>query len=156
MRKVLVMVAASFLPLSAFALSNISPNGGTDSCGLGWQVTQKKSFIATTTRGTTNAVVPPTFGMTTGTIGCEQHTFAKADTKAVEFVAQNYDTLRLEMAAGEGENLAALARTMGCADSSVSTFGRAVQGQYETVVGHGSRIELFQNAKAVAVSACAI
>ncbi|MFM8315218.1 MAG: DUF3015 family protein [Deltaproteobacteria bacterium] len=52
-------------------------DAGTDSCGLGWQVTQKKSFLATTTRGTTNAFVPPTFGMTFGTIGCDKHSFAK-------------------------------------------------------------------------------
>lgn len=156
MRKVLVVVMASFLPLAAFAAGDISPNGGTDSCGLGWQVTQKKSLMATCTRGTTNGVVPPTFGMSTGTIGCESHPISKNDTKAVEFVATNYDSLRLEMAAGQGENLAALARTMGCADASVDSFGRAVQGQYETVVGNGSRIEMFQNAKNVASAACAI
>lgn len=156
MRKVLVMIVTGFLPLAALAAGDISPNGGTDSCGLGWKVTDKKSLMATCTRGTTNGVVPPTSGMTTGTIGCEKHTIAKADAKGVEFVTANYDSLRLEMAAGQGENLAALARTMGCADANVDAFGRAVQGNYETVVGNGSRIELFQNAKNVAVSACAI
>ena len=156
MRNVLVLVVASFLPLAALAAGEISPNAGTDSCGLGWKVTDKKSLMGTCTRGTTNSFVPPTFGMSTGTLGCDKHSFAQADTKAVEFVAQNYDTLRLEMAAGEGENLAALARTMGCSDANVDAFGRAVQGSYETVVGNGSRIELFQNAKQVATSACAI
>ena len=155
MRSVLVMVIASLLPLGALAAGQISPNGGSDMCGWGWQVTDKKSLFATSTRGTTNSYTTP-FAMTTGTAGCEKHTIAKNDAKGVEFVNNNYDTLRLEMAAGEGENLAALARTMGCSDASVGTFGRAVQGQYEAVVGNGSHIEMFRNVKNVAVSACAI
>jgi len=106
MRTLFVMVVASCLPLAALAAGGgISPNSGTDSCGLGWQVTEKKSLLGTFTRGTTNAFVPPSFGMSTGTIGCESHPVSKADGKGVEFVAQNYDTLRLEMAAGQGENL---------------------------------------------------
>ena len=46
--------------------------GGSDGCGLGSEVTQKKSLLATTTRGTTNGTIPPAFGMTSGTIGCDQ------------------------------------------------------------------------------------
>ena len=155
MRSVLVMVIASLLPLSALAAGQISPNGGSDSCGWGWQVTDKKSLFATSTRGTTNSYTTP-FAMTTGTAGCEKHTIAKNDAKGVEFVNNNYDALRLEMAAGAGENLAALARTMGCPDAAVGTFGAAVQGQYEAVVGNGSHIEMFRNVKNVAASACAI
>ncbi len=155
MRSLFIMVVASFLPLAAFAAGEISPNGGSDSCGLGWQVTEKKSLFGTSTRGTTNSYTTP-FALTTGTLGCEKHTIAKADAQGVEFVSHNYDTLRIEMAAGQGENLAALARTMGCSDAAVNSFGSAVQGNYETVVGNGSRIEMFQNVKNVAASACAI
>ncbi len=156
MRSLLVLVVASLLPLAALAAGEISPNGGTDSCGLGWKVTDKKSLMATCTRGTTNGVVPPTSGMSTGTLGCEKHSIAKADAKGVEFVTQNYDSLRLEMAAGQGENLAALARTMGCSDAAVANFGSEVQGSYEAVVGNGTRIEMFNNVKNVAARACSI
>lgn len=155
MRTLLVLVVASFLPLAALAAGDISPNAGSDNCGWGWKVTDKKSLFGTSTRGTTNSYTTP-FALTTGTAGCEKHTIAKADAKGVDFVVQNYDSLRLEMAAGQGENLAALARTMGCSDSAVASFGSAVQGSYETVVGNGSRIEMFNNVKNVAARACSI
>src|SRR3954471_20570420 len=99
MKTLLVAIALALVSSAAFA----SDGGGSDGCGLGWQVTQKKSFLGTTTRGTTNAVVPPTFGMTSGTIGCDQHGFAKNDQKAIEFVAANYEPLMVEMAQGNGE-----------------------------------------------------
>src|SRR4051812_42927982 len=77
----------------------------TDSCGLGWQVTQKKTLSAKTTRGTTNAFVPPTFGMTTGTIGCAQHPLSKRDVEGALYATTNFDELSVEMAEGQGEFL---------------------------------------------------
>ncbi|MGZ3705003.1 MAG: DUF3015 family protein, partial [Bdellovibrionota bacterium] len=107
MKLVMMFVALFAMVGPAFA----SDGGGSDGCGLGWQVTQKKSFLATTTRGTTNGVVPPTFGMTSGTIGCDQHSFAKNELPALNMVATNQDALMIDIAAGGGENLAALAQT---------------------------------------------
>lgn len=120
---------------------------GSDSCGLGWQVTRKKSFIATTTRGTTNYVVPYTFGMTTGTMGCDQHSFAKKDRQAIEYVASNYEPLTIEMAAGRGEYLQAFAQVMGCG-SSTGQFGTVMQKNYGDIVGKSKNaIDFFQNVK---------
>jgi hypothetical protein len=121
--------------------------GGSDYCGLGWQVTDKKSFLGTTTRGTTNSVVPPTFGMTSGTIGCDQHSFAKADENAVIFVATNSEQLSVEMAQGKGEFLEAFARTLGCDDSAMSSFGRMTQKNYQTIMSGRNGIEIFKNVK---------
>ena len=115
---------------SAKAANATSPNGGSDTCGLGWQVTDKKTFIATTTRATTNFVVPPTFGMTTGTIGCDQHGFAKRDIPAVQYVATHYDSVLLDMARGNGESLQALAKIMGCSDAEMDAFGEVVRSKF--------------------------
>lgn len=109
-----------------------------DGCGLGWQVTQKRTMIATTTRQTTNAFVPPTFGMTSGTIGCEQHQFAKNNVEATTYVVKNFENLRIEMAEGRGETLAALARTMGCNDSAVANFGEMTRAKYEVIFNSAS------------------
>ena len=65
MKKVSLAILSVGLVLSSASVFAASP-GGTDSCGLGWHVTQDKSLLATVTRSTTNAVVPPTFGMTSG------------------------------------------------------------------------------------------
>lgn len=108
--------------------------GGSDGCGLGWQVTDKRTMIGTTTRGTTNAVIPPTFGMTSGTIGCEQHQFAKNEMNAVNYVASNTEALSVEMAQGSGEYVTGLALEMGCSATQIPAFGQALQNNFEAIV----------------------
>ena len=138
--------AASKKQAAAEEGQGLSP-GGTDSCGLGWQVTDKKSFLATTTRGTTNGFIPPTFGMTSGTIGCEQHTFAKNDMNAVVYAATNIEPLSVEMAEGRGEFLQAFARTLGCDDSVMASFGQMTQQNYGTIMSGQNGVEVFKNVK---------
>lgn len=119
---------------------------GSDSCGLGWQVTRSKTFLATTTRGTTNSFVPPTFGMTSGTIGCSQHDFAKNEENAARYAVNNSEALSIEMAQGQGEILAGFARTMGCSDAVIPAFGQTMQENYGAVAGQQG-IELFKSVK---------
>jgi len=131
----------------AAASSNpVSPNEGSDSCGIGWQVTNKKTFLGTTTRGTTNSFVPPTFGMTSGTIGCQSHTFAKNEESAVKYAATNFDELKIEMAEGQGEYLTAFARTMGCNAAAASEFSHMTQVKYEAITTGGS-LDFYENVK---------
>lgn len=139
MKKVLALVLCAF-SFSLFA------DPDTDSCGLGWQVTKKKSFLATTTRGTTNSFVPPTFGMTTGTIGCAQHTFAKKEAPAVNYAVANADALTVEMAQGQGEFVAGLAEVMGC--DNAAAFGQMTQSNYSSIVSEGvSPLQMYENVK---------
>ncbi len=146
---------ALFLLLVTFtAPAFAGSGGGSDSCGLGWAVTQKKSFLGTSTRGTTNGVVPPTFGMTSGTIGCDQHTFAKNELPAVNFVATNHDAIMIDIAAGRGENIAALAQAMGCSNSA--GFAQLAQANYGSLVNVSSN-QFYSNVKSIAVAnGCAI
>lgn len=163
-----VLLAAAILPCSVFADQATTrkppqrrqqqqqpqsnepndqiPDG--DSCGLGWQVTQKKTLSATTTRGTTNAFVPPTFGMTTGTIGCAQHPLSKRDEDGAKYAYNNFDALSVEMAEGQGEFLKGFAQTMGCAD--VDSFSHMTQSHYRSIMNNGnaSSLEMFDNVKA--------
>jgi hypothetical protein len=121
----------------------------TDSCGLGWQVTQKKTLSATTTRGTTNAFVPPTFGMTTGTLGCAQHPLSKRDVDGARYAYNNFDVLSIEMAEGQGEFLTSFARTLGCDDASLEAFSHMTQSHYRSIMNEGkaTRVEMFDNIK---------
>ncbi len=137
-----VLVAS--LVLGSFAASAASDS---DSCGLGWQVTSKKTFSATTTRGTTNAVVPPTFGMTSGTIGCAQHGLVKADKKAIHFADANYENLMTEIAQGQGEYLTGFAATMGC---SSSEFSSALQSNFSEIVEGKTPADLVKKAQSIA------
>lgn len=136
------------------ASAQASSGGGSDGCGLGWQITSKKTMVATTTRATTNAVVPPTFGMTTGTIGCDQHPIAMRDVPAVQFVATNYDALLLDMAQGEGEMLSAFARTLGCRNPAV--FGEMTRKEFSSLTEGADSLELVRRVqgKAKALDGC--
>ncbi|MNJ98462.1 hypothetical protein D3C87_162280 [compost metagenome] len=116
-----------------------------DGCGLGWQVTDKKTYTATLTRGTTNVFVPPTFGMTTGTIGCDKLTVGKNQVEAKDYVATNFEPLKSELAAGRGEYVTALASAMGC-KSSADVIGTRLQKNYNTVVAPATTAtELYNN-----------
>jgi hypothetical protein len=136
MKKLMLVFSGLMLAVSAQA----STGGGSDGCGLGWQVTAKKSLVATLTRATTNAVVPPTFGMTTGTIGCDQHSIAMRDVPAAQFVASHYDALMMDMAQGEGEALTALSTSLGC--SNAAAFGTMTQREFSSLTEGADSLEL--------------
>ncbi len=132
---------------SAFALSDAaSPNGGSDSCGLGWQVMQGKTLVGTLVRGTTGSVASPTFSMTSGTSGCDKHTIAKNDQEAVKFASVNFHMLRADMAQGQGEYVDGLARVMGCDDQAVQSFGSAAQKNFKNI-SNGDAYEMIQNVR---------
>jgi hypothetical protein len=150
--KTLIGLVVLFLALAPLAHAN---GGGSDGCGLGWEITQKKSFLATSTRATTNAFIPPTFGMTTGTLGCDKHSIAKRDEAGVNFVASNQDNLLMEISMGQGEHLDALARELGCGNSS--SFGPAMQKSLPVLINTRTSVELYkgirQEARALGCSA---
>lgn len=152
MRKLMAtMIATMIGTMSAgiFVSMDARAEDKSDGCGLGWQITKKTSFLATTTRTTTNAFVPPTFGMTSGTIGCSPHSFAKKDQSGVTYAMTNFDPLTLEMAQGGGEFLDGFARSMGCGDAVTGAFGRMTQQKYRAIVRDGkvTPVEMFQNVK---------
>ena len=103
----------------------------SDGCGLGWQVTKKMSMVATTTRSTTNSIIPNTFGMTSGTLGCARHSVVLKDKAPQHFVEANYETLLVEMSMGQGEALQAFSQVLGC-DSKA--LGQMVQENYSAIV----------------------
>ncbi len=131
--------------LLVLALPMISHARDTmDGCGLGWEVTSDETMIATTTRGTTNVFVPPAFGMTTGTLGCKQLSFASNEKEAVNYVVNNYSNLKQQLAVGQGEYVDGLIEVMNCGSAD------KIQSQYDTVVAPAKDgVELYQNLKNV-------
>ena len=123
--------------------------GGSDMCGLGWMVVQRKSLASTAIRSTTNVFAPPTFSMTFGTSGCDPHSIVRSDEPRLMFVATNLEMLRSEMASGKGENLVALSRLMGCNDGAEARFADTVQRAYPLIcTGQETSIEFYLNLKA--------
>lgn len=131
-RALSVIVFASLAAMPAFAEDK------SDGCGVGWNVTKKHSLSATTTRGTTNSILPPTFSMTSGTSGCDKHSFVQRRSAAAVYAMTNHEALRLEMASGGGEYLEGFARTFGCTDGSAPRFASAMQKNYQRIYDSGS------------------
>lgn len=82
-------------------------------CGLGTTIFKGQSgvvpqVLAVTTNGTSGN---QTFGITTGTLGCESNdTVASAEVR--QFAAANIDHLARDVARGEGETLVSFATAM--------------------------------------------
>jgi len=119
-----------------------------DGCGLGWQFNDSRTMMGTTTRGTTNMTVPATFGMTSGTLGCEKIQFAKNDEKAATFVTSNFQTLKSELAEGQGEYVTGMVQSFGCSAEQVQAISSKIQNNYKAVVGSAQNAQqLFLNLK---------
>lgn len=145
---VLALVPTFAVAAAGSASNPVNPSG-TDGCGLGWQVTQKKTMLGTTVRATTNAVVPPTFGMTSGTMGCDKHEIAKNDMDAAKFAFNNQESLSIEMAQGQGEYLTGFAKTLGCKDAVQGEFAKMTQENFESIIAEDqSALGLLKNVKA--------
>lgn len=132
-----------------FIASYAQARDSSDGCGLGWEVTSRTSFSATSTRTTTNAFVPPTFGMTSGTLGCAKHDLVKKkDEQAAFYAVENYDSLRQEMAEGTGENLKAFASLMGCEQDAYAGFAQMVKTHFPSIAADSNtRLDLVVNVR---------
>lgn len=104
-----IAVAAAFAGAVAFGSGVQADSTG---CGLGTMVFEGQSgigpqILAVTTNGTFGN---QTFGISTGTLGCEQDGTVSAPVE--HFMSQNLDAVARDMARGEGEALETLAALM--------------------------------------------
>ncbi len=136
--KLIIVLVASLIAFGAQA------DDQSTGCGLGWKVTSKYTWIATTTRGTTNSFTTP-YGITTGTSGCAKHTIVKNEQTIRSFVNASYDSLSLDIATGGGENLTALTHLLGCSSSSSGQIGMRMQGSYQTLFPTNGTSDQFVN-----------
>jgi hypothetical protein len=102
---------------------------GTAGCGLGSVIFGQKPGMVQIFASTTNGISGnQTFGISSGTLNCEQ-TGSQAST--TEFIENNRIALQTEAARGQGESLQTLSNLMGCANSTL--FSTSVQQNYRTV-----------------------
>lgn len=99
-------------------------------CGLGWKVTSRQSLLSSYTRSITNASTSSTFGMTSGTSGCDHHSIVSNDKKDIHFAEVNFHSLMVEMAKGHGEYVKGFALVMGCKENQASDFSKITQRNY--------------------------
>lgn len=127
MRKIIVTLLAS-LPLF-FSLEGLANDAG---CGLGSLIIPKNTKISQTVAITTNfSFFSQFFGITSGTSGCSASGIVQADEQAAVYAEANFQSLKIEMARGEGENLSAFSQLLGC--KQTTEFARMAREKYETI-----------------------
>ena len=125
-----LIAAAALISASSVAMADNGPAG----CGLGTAVVfpdaneWHEHVLAATTNGTSGN---QTFGMTSGTLGCES---ANGPLKAAEaFMNDNMDQLAADSARGQGETLDALAQVMGVEAADTAAFRATVQSNFDSM-----------------------
>lgn len=125
-----LIATAALISASSFAMANNGPAG----CGLGTAVVfpdaneWHEHVLAATTNGTSGN---QTFGMTSGTLGCES---ANGPLKVAEaFMNDNMDQLAADSARGQGETLDALAQVMGVEAADTAAFRATVQANFDSM-----------------------
>ena len=126
MKKFIAGAALAVAASSSFA----SPAG----CGLGTAVVFPEAnewyehVMAATTNGTSGN---QTFGMTSGTLGCEA---ANGPLKLARiFMDQNMEQLAADSARGQGESLDALTTLIGVESADKAEFSKEVQANFDSI-----------------------
>ncbi len=119
----LVLVAAAFIASSAQAA-----NTGMAGCGLGSMAfgndNGKVQILAATTNGTFGS---QTFGITSGTSNCLD---GGASASAM-YIAVNQESLKKDIARGEGETLNGLSQVLNCKDTA--KLNNTLQTHYSSI-----------------------
>ncbi|MDX1560453.1 MAG: DUF3015 domain-containing protein [Marinobacter sp.] len=101
-------------------------------CGLGAMVWKGQSGIAphvlaATTNGTFGN---QTFGMTTGTLGCQTNESVQS---MAMYMDSNIDKVARDMSRGSGENLDTMAVLLGVDEADRETFRKVLQDNFATI-----------------------
>jgi len=128
MKKILLSTAATIL-LATSAMATVNNQTG---CGLGSQlIKDDSSAVMLSLQATSNGTSGnQTFGITSGTSGCEKTKFVMNETTQ-RFVASNMDQLSKEIAMGHGEAVQTLAELLEVENKSA--FIATLQKNYNSI-----------------------
>ena len=104
-------------------------------CGLGTILFEGKSgvapkVLAVTTNGTYGN---QTFGITSGTLGCQPDGVISSRARLSMFMGTNSERLARDMSVGHGESLNVLADLMGVKEHDKSLFFKTTQANFSTI-----------------------
>ena len=106
-------------------------------CGLGtvlWANKADGSILSQTMQVTTNQFLGnQTFGITSGTLGCEQPESIGADDRTFAYVRDNMDGLARDVAVGRGEYLDALAELLAVPVPQRAIFAAQLQADFTRI-----------------------
>lgn len=127
---VLLMLVAAGSSLAGQAQSNCG-------CGLGtvlWGNKADGSVLSQTMQVSTNGFLGnQTFGITSGTLDCQQPESIGADDRAFAYVRDNMDGLARDIAVGQGEYLETLAELLAIPSGSMGAFAGRLQNNFSHI-----------------------
>lgn len=126
MKKIVIAGLMILAPMAAQA--NNSAGCGVGALLFDGQSGLGPNVLAATTNGISGN---NTFGMTSGTLGCNQNDTVTA--AADIFLNANMERVARDMATGEGESLATLATLMGIDDADKSAFYSFSQSNFTAI-----------------------
>ncbi len=132
-KKWLVAPLLISVSLSAHATAPGGPN-----CGWGNMLFEGSTgigphMVALTTNGTSGN---QTFGMTSGTNGCDTSTPLSYGGERVSFLSQMMDNFSTDVARGEGETLEAFAVVVGVENQDKAHFASVLHDNFDTLFPH--------------------
>src|ERR1041385_8824908 len=131
MRKLMALgLVATLVPSLALAAGN-HPMAG---CGLGYLLLSNKDNTKVTQvlGGTTNGTFgSQTFGISSGTSGCTEDGAVKFARATEVFAEVNLDSLRREMAVGQGEFVNSFASLLGAHEATRPALLKFFQANYQ-------------------------
>ncbi|HPX17450.1 MAG TPA: DUF3015 family protein [Deltaproteobacteria bacterium] len=139
------MISFVAIPVSSCFAANQKNTG----CGLGSLIMQGNDgllfqVLAVTTNGTCGN---QTFGITSGTLNCEQPSKFVSREKMSSFIADNMDNLANDIARGHGEYLNTLAVLMEVPEGSRADFYTLLQNNFSNIYSSPqiSSVEVLDN-----------
>jgi hypothetical protein len=133
MKKTITIVAAFCFMFTANAFAaNVSEDCG---CGLGKHLIGEKEGLLWKLAGTclNGTSGNQTFGMTSGTLGCDSDRELAMNEQVDNFVADNMDNLAIDIASGEGESLDALAEIAMIEKDGKDVFFSKLQDNFDEI-----------------------
>lgn len=123
------------LALAVLAVPGLASAADSTGCGLGTKLFDGESgvgpqVLAVTTNGTFGN---QTFGISSGTLGCDTNGTIDYMADVSEFTNDNMDRLAADMAAGEGETLATVGNIIGIAPEDRQHFNRVMQQNFARI-----------------------
>ena len=108
---------------------------GTAGCGLGSLAIEKNGnqISASTTNGTFGS---QTFAISSGTSNCKDGPMEEVAVHLDQFIQINKVPLASDIAKGNGENIVAVSKLLGCSDAQL--LGQSLHGNFNTIFPHES------------------
>lgn len=135
--KIKLVIGGCLIVLVAAGSSLAGQAQNNCGCGLGtvlWADKADGSILSQTMQVSTNGFLGnQTFGISSGTLDCEQPESIGADDRTFAYVRDNMDGLARDIAVGRGEHLTTLAELLAVPESSKEAFAGSLQNNFSRI-----------------------